>query len=82
MKKIQIDKLEKLKKQLAGQLHEEVTLTCSIYGTVTFKIGDFLETGVVSTKCAQEMPAWHEDQMVFPTTKALMHMVKDMREGA
>tara|TARA_A100000171_G_scaffold31609_1_gene30017 strand:+ start:1792 stop:2031 length:240 start_codon:yes stop_codon:yes gene_type:complete len=77
MKKIQIDKVAKLKRQLKNQLHEEVTLTCSIYGTVTFTIGDFLETGVVSAKCAQEMPAWHEDQMVFPTTKALMAMVRE-----
>ena len=82
MKKTETTKLEKLQKQLAEHLDEKVELNCRIFGKMTFTIGNFLETGVVSAKCAQEMPAWHEDQMVFPTTKALMHMVKDMREGA
>ena len=77
MKKIQIDKLEKLKRKLADRLHEEVTLTCGVYGTFTFKIGDFLDTGVVSAKCKKEIPDWHEDQMVFPTTKALMAMARE-----
>tara|TARA_R100000995_G_scaffold45317_2_gene21333 strand:+ start:376 stop:615 length:240 start_codon:yes stop_codon:yes gene_type:complete len=77
MKKMKIDKLKKLKKQLANDLHEKVTLTCGIYGDITLTIGDFLETGVVSAKAAEEMPAWHADQMVFPLTKALMSMVRE-----
>ena len=80
MKKTETTKLEKLQKQLAEHLDEKVELNCRIFGKMTFTIGNFLETGVVSAKCAQEMPAWHEDMLVYPTTRALMKMAKGDEE--
>ncbi len=81
MKKTKIDKLETLKKQLANELHEEVSLHCRIYGPITFTVGSFLDTGIVHAKAAEEMPDWHADQLVFPVTKSLMRFAKDVQDG-
>ena len=75
--KIILDKKEKLKKQLANHLHEEVGVNCRIHGELKTTIGKFLDTGIVSDKIAKQMPAWHEDQIAYPLTKALMTMVRD-----
>ena len=75
--KIVLDKKEKLKKQLANYLHEEVVVNCRIHGPLTTTIGEFLDTGIVCKKVAEEMPAWHEDQIAHPLTKALMNMVRE-----
>ena len=76
MKKIQLTKLEKLQKQLAEHLDEKVELNCRIFGKMTFTIGSFLDTGIVSKKVLKECPVWHEDMLVYPTTRALMKMAK------
>ena len=76
MKKIQTTKLEKLQKQLAEHLDEKVELNCRIFGKMTFTIGSFLDTGIVSKKVLKECPVWHEDMLVYPTTRALMKMAK------
>ena len=76
MKKIQTTKLEKLQKQLAEHLDEKVELNCRIFGMMTFTIGSFLDTGIVSKKVLRQCPAWHEDMLVYPTTRALMKMAK------
>ena len=76
MKKI-LDKKEKLKKQLADSLHEKVVVNCRIHGQLTTTIGEFLDTGIVCKKVAEEMPpAWHEDQIAYPLTIALMRISK------
>tara|TARA_R100000278_G_C5343916_1_gene119307 strand:+ start:252 stop:497 length:246 start_codon:yes stop_codon:yes gene_type:complete len=75
--KIILDKKEKLKKQLANHLHEEVVVNCRIHGELKTTIGKFLDTGIVSDKIAKQMPAWHEDQLAHPLTKALMNMVRE-----
>ena len=75
--KIILDKKEKLKKQLANHLHEEVVVNCRIHGELKTTIGKFLDTGIVSDKIAKQMPVWHEDQLAHPLTKALMNMVRD-----
>ena len=76
MKKIETTKLEKLQKQLAEHLDEKVELNCRIFGKMTFTIGSFLDTGIVSKKVLSQCPAWHEDMLVYPTTRALMKMAK------
>ena len=76
MKKIETTKLEKLQKQLAEHLDEKVELNCRIFGKMTFTIGNFLDTGIVSKKVLRQCPAWHEDMLVYPTTRALMKMAK------
>lgn len=76
MKKIELTKLEKLQKQLAEHLDEKVELNCRIFGKMTFTIGNFLDTGIVSKKVLRQCPAWHEDMLVYPTTRALMKMAK------
>ena len=76
MKKIELTKLEKLQKQLAEHLDEKVELNCRIFGKITFTIGNFLDTGIVSKKVLRQCPAWHEDMLVYPTTRALMKMAK------
>tara|TARA_R100001126_G_C4874244_1_gene174957 strand:+ start:94 stop:333 length:240 start_codon:yes stop_codon:yes gene_type:complete len=76
MKKIQTTKLEKLQKQLAEHLDEKVELNCRIFGKMTFTIGSFLDTGIVSKKVLKQCSAWHEDMLVYPTTRALMKMAK------
>ena len=76
MKKIQTTKLEKLQKQLAEHLDEKVELNCHIFGKMTFTIGSFLATGIESKRVLRQCPAWHEDMLVYPTTRALMKMAK------
>ena len=76
MKKIELTKLEKLQKQLAEHLDEKVELNCRIFGKMTFTIGNFLDTGIVSKKVLRQCPAWHEDMLVYSTTRALMKMAK------
>ena len=75
--KIVLDKKEKLKKRLADSLREKVVVNCRIHGPLTTTIGEFLDTGIVCKKVAEEMPAWHEDQIAYPLTKALMSMVRE-----
>ena len=36
----------------------------------------FLDTGIVSKRVLRQCPAWHEDMLVYPTTRALMKMAK------
>ena len=79
--KIVLDKKEKLKKQLANHLHEEVVVNCRIHGELKTTIGKFLDTGIVSDKIAKQMPAWHKDQLAFPVTKALMSFAIDVQNG-
>ena len=76
MKKIELTKLEKLQKQLAEHLDEKVELNCRIFGKMTFTIGSFLDTGIVSKKLIRQCPSWHEDMFVYTTTRALMKMAK------
>ena len=77
MKKIELTKLEKLQKQLAEHLDEKVELNCRIFGKIKFTIGSFLDTGIVSIKVLRQCPAWHDDMLAYPTTKALMTLVKE-----
>ena len=74
--KIVLDKKEKLKKQLADSLGVKVVVNSKIHGLLTTTIGEFLDTGIVCKKVAEEMPAWHEDQIVYPLTIALMRISK------
>ena len=76
MKKIELTKLEKLQKQLAEHLDEKVELNCRIFGKMTITIGSFLDTGIISKRVLRQCPAWHEDMLVYPTTRALMKMAK------
>lgn len=76
MKKIETTKLEKLQKQLAEHLDEKVELNCHIFGKMKFTIGSFLDTGIISKRVLRQCPAWHEDMLVYPTTRALMKMAK------
>ena len=76
MKKIELTKLEKLQKQLAEHLDKKIELNCRIFGKMTFTIGSFLDTGIVSKRVLRQCPAWHEDMLVYPTTIALMKMAK------
>jgi hypothetical protein len=80
MKKPQLTKLEKLQKQLAEHLDERVELNCRVFGKITFTIGNFLDTGIVSKKIQKELPVWHEDMMVYPTTRALMKMAEESNQ--
>ena len=75
--KIVLDKKEKLKKQLADSLEVKVVVNSKIHGELKTTIGKFLDTGIVSDKIAKQMPAWHEDQLAHPLTKALMNMVRE-----
>lgn len=79
MKKPQLTKLEKLQKQLAEHLDERVELNCRVFGKITFTIGNFLDTGIVSKKIQKQSPVWHEDMLVYPTTRALMKMVEESK---
>ena len=74
--KIILDKKQKLKKQLADSLNVKVVVSCRIHGPLTTTIGEFLDTGIVCKKVAEEMPAWHEDQIAYPLTVALMRISK------
>ena len=74
--KIVLDKKEKLKKQLADSLGVKVVVNSKIHGLLTTTIGEFLDTGIVCKKVAEEMPAWHEDQLAYPLTIALMRISK------
>ena len=76
MKKPQLTKREKLQQQLKDSLDETVELNCRIFGKIKFTIGSFLDTGIVSKKVLRQCPAWHEDMLVYPTTRALMKMAK------
>ncbi len=74
--KIVLEKKEKLKKQLADSLEVKVVVNSKIHGLLTTTIGEFLDTGIVCKKVAEEMPAWHEDQLAYPLTIALMRISK------
>ena len=74
--KIVLEKKEKLKKQLADSLGVKVVVNSKIHGLLTTTIGEFLDTGIVCKKVAEEMPAWHEDQLAYPLTIALMRISK------
>ena len=76
MKKPQLTKREKLQQQLKDSLGEKMELNCHVFGKIRFTIGDFLATGIVSKRVLRQCPAWHEDMLVYPTTRALMKMAK------
>jgi|TARA_R100000315_G_scaffold42339_1_gene18531 hypothetical protein len=79
MKKPQLTKREKLQQQLKDSLGEKMELNCHVFGKIRFTIGDFLATGIVSKKIYKQAPAWHDDMLAYPTTKALMTLVKESK---